>query len=746
MLFLYVWAVQLTPDSVGSVSIFGQTSPVFPRSAREVYASIGKLDNSMRTAIQQSLKKTNSWILVGLAVASSIVISDCLTAVLSLIIWGRVPIEVLLISTLDAAVVPSIVAPIVIYLVKRAARLEDINVHLQAEISDRKRIEEEINRRAENLMAVSDLAIECAAASPNDDLFELIAKKLASITGALAVTISTYDVTDEALTLRHCIFPGSNLDLVNKLLGRSVVGLKIPVSPDMHDLMLAEIINISEDLTSISFGTIAPPLAGIIQRTFGVGLFMALVLTHGDELRGTAMLAMHAGQPPPDTDLAKALAHVAAVSLRRKRAEDQVRYQAETLTALHETALDLAAQRSLPELLQAILARAVGLLKANAGCIYLYRPAGDDLELVCIYNLDPGFRDTVLRRGEGLSGRVLESGRSMAVADYSQWEGKVGPFIDAGLAAIVAVPVFWSGRLLGVINVLDDSPRAFSAGDIALLERFTPLAAAALENSRLVHDLQQQMEQLKSAQAQLVQTAKLAAVGELAAGVAHELNNPLAGILAYAELLLRDQPSDAPARHDLAIIVKQTLRARDIVRNLMDYARQTKPQRQPADVNQVLCQTLDLVRQLLEGRGVAIEEDYALDLGLLTVDSGQMKQVFLNLITNAFQAMPQGGTLSLRTARVGNEVTVSVSDTGQGVPPELRERIFEPFFTTKPVGEGTGLGLSISLGIVKEHGGRITVESRLATEPIPSGQEDGPEGGPEGSVFTVWLPADPGHD
>jgi signal transduction histidine kinase len=445
------------------------------------------------------------------------------------------------------------------------------------------------------------------------------------------------------------------------------------------------------------------------------------------------MLAMHVGQPPPDTDLAKALAHVAAVSLRRKRAEDQVRYHVETLSVLHGTALDLAAQRSLPELSRAILARAAGLLKANTGCIYLYRPDRDDLELVFTYNLDPGLAGSVLRRGEGLSGRVLESGQSMAVVDYSHWEGKAEPFVDAGLAAVVAAPVFWSGRLLGVINVLDDLPRTFSPDDIALLERFTPLAAAALENSRLVHDLQQQMEQLKAAQAQLVQSAKLAAVGELAAGVAHEINNPLAGILAYAELLLRDQPPDAPMRDALAVIVKQTLRARAIVRNLMDFARQTKPQRQPADISLVLSQTVDLVRQLLERRGVVIEEDYALDLGQLTVDSGQMKQVFLNLITNAVQAMPQGGTLSLRTARVRDEVAVSVSDTGQGVPPELQERIFEPFFTTKPVGEGTGLGLSISLGIVKEHGGRITVDS----PPVPSGRD-----GPAGSVFTVWLAVD----
>jgi signal transduction histidine kinase len=123
---------------------------------------------------------------------------------------------------------------------------------------------------------------------------------------------------------------------------------------------------------------------------------------------------------------------------------------------------------------------------------------------------------------------------------------------------------------------------------------------------------------------------------------------------------------------------------------------------------------------------VVIEEDYAPDLSFLSLDSGQMKQVFLNLITNAAQAMPAGGRLSVCTARVGNEVAVSVADTGEGISPEMQARIFEPFFTTKPVGMGTGLGLSVSLGIVEEHGGRITVESQVG----------------QGSTFTVWLPGE----
>jgi PAS domain S-box-containing protein len=409
----------------------------------------------------------------------------------------------------------------------------------------------------------------------------------------------------------------------------------------------------------------------------------------------------------------------------RKRAEEEIRRQAETLVALHEIALELAVQPSLPDLLQAIVARAVALLKAQEGGFYLYRPDSDDLLVVVADHTASDHRGMVLRRGEGLAGKVLATGQALAVADYSRWEGRATQYASAGFGAYVAVPVLWGDRLLGIIDVGDAVPRAFSADDIALLERLTPLAAAALENNRLVRDVHEQMDKLKLAQIQLVQTAKLAAVGELAAGVAHELNNPLTSILGFAELLRHNPTTDASTRHDAEIIAREAIRARDIVRNLLSFARQSKPQRQPADVGELLGQTVGVVRQQMEHGGVAIEENYAADVGLVWLDSGQMKQVFLNLITNAAHAMPRGGTLKLRTARLGDEVAISVSDTGEGIPPEILGHIFEPFFTTRPVGQGPGLGLPVSLGIVQEHGGRISVESQVG----------------QGSTFTVWLPA-----
>jgi two-component system NtrC family sensor kinase len=186
----------------------------------------------------------------------------------------------------------------------------------------------------------------------------------------------------------------------------------------------------------------------------------------------------------------------------------------------------------------------------------------------------------------------------------------------------------------------------------------------------------------------------------------------------------------------LEVIAREAGRARDIVRNLLDFARQSKPERQPSDLNQVVQQTLGLIRQRLEKSGVLIEEQYAPQLDPVVLNGGQMKQVFLNLINNATQAMPHGGRLCVSTARAGGEVVVTVADTGTGIPLDILDRIFDPFFTTKPVGQGTGLGLSVSLGIVQGHGGRITVESRVKP-PDPGG---GPDGCLEGSTFSVWLP------
>ena len=218
----------------------------------------------------------------------------------------------------------------------------------------------------------------------------------------------------------------------------------------------------------------------------------------------------------------------------------------------------------------------------------------------------------------------------------------------------------------------------------------------------------------------------MAAVGELAAGVAHELNNPLMGILGFTELLLERTPPDDPDRKRLEAVSRQARRMRDIVRNLLNFSQQAEFHREPTDLNLVVRRTITLIRLRLKAAGVVLNERYDRELPPALLDAGRMQQVVLNLLTNALDAMPDGGRLAIRTIQNGDEVAVRITDSGTGIAPQHLSRIFEPFFTTKPVDKGSGLGLSVSLGIVQEHGGRIEVDSR--------------EG--QGSTFTVWLPVE----
>ena len=219
----------------------------------------------------------------------------------------------------------------------------------------------------------------------------------------------------------------------------------------------------------------------------------------------------------------------------------------------------------------------------------------------------------------------------------------------------------------------------------------------------------------KMLQEQLIQSEKMSAIGQLVSGVAHELNNPLAGISAFAQLLLAEKRFPPDQRTAAETIYSEARRASRIVQNLLTFARQHKAEKGPAAINQVLDDTLELRGYELRVRGIDVRREYDEALPDTMGDAHQLQQVFLNLITNAEQAMERSEgrhhRLTVRTRRSGEAIRIEVEDTGSGVPANLLERIFNPFFTTKPTGHGTGLGLSISLGIVREHEGRIWAEN-----------------------------------
>ena len=225
----------------------------------------------------------------------------------------------------------------------------------------------------------------------------------------------------------------------------------------------------------------------------------------------------------------------------------------------------------------------------------------------------------------------------------------------------------------------------------------------------------------------LMETDRLAAIGELVAGVAHEVNNPLSSISAFAQLMLRDGGLTPTQRESVEIIKSETVRASQVVRDLLAFARRREPQHELVDLNGVITRTLRLRGYQMSTNQISVETDLAPDLPNVAGDARQLQQVCLNLVINAVQAMTAtgGGTLSLSTRAYRDSVVMDVRDTGPGIPDATKARIFEPFFTTKDEGEGTGLGLSVSYGIVTAHGGTI----------------EAAETSPNGTTIRVTLPS-----
>ncbi len=248
-------------------------------------------------------------------------------------------------------------------------------------------------------------------------------------------------------------------------------------------------------------------------------------------------------------------------------------------------------------------------------------------------------------------------------------------------------------------------------------------------NQNLEKEVEERTRALALTEKQVAHAEKLASIGQLSAGVAHEINNPLGIILGYTQLLIRNEPPDTERRGDLKTIEKHVRNCKAVVENLLSFARSAASKMAYANLHDLMDDVIGFVGRQFERDAIRIEKEYDPDMPALLADEKKIKQVLVNLLMNAGHAIGTDGVirLSTRIDAAAGKAVIRVEDTGCGIPPENISRVFDPFFTTKPTGKGTGLGLSVSYGIVKDHGGDISAESAPG----------------EGTAFTVTLPAAP---
>lgn len=278
------------------------------------------------------------------------------------------------------------------------------------------------------------------------------------------------------------------------------------------------------------------------------------------------------------------------------------------------------------------------------------------------------------------------------------------------IAGVIAIPI--SRWITHPIDRLVEANRRLAKGDMDVRVESDGNGEIALL-SRSFNDM---METLQNTEKELLHQAKLASMGQLAAGVAHELNNPLGTILLFADILQKEAAEDDPRKNDLKMIIDEGYRCKNIVANLLNFARQQEVLAQETDIHALLEDVIRKVSSRPKYEKVKIESSYSPDLPVIQADPSQLQQVFFNLFNNSVDAMPDGGKISILSRPLDERsVEIRVSDNGSGIPAEALDKLYTPFFTTKPAGKGTGLGLSIVYGIIKLHRGQINIQSKIGT-------------------------------
>lgn len=583
---------------------------------------------------------------------------------------------------------------------------------------DNARLFADTRRRVSDLEVVNQLSLSVFGSGPGDAtaLLETAAGEIGRALGAHAVGVMLLDRTEQVL--------------------RWVAGWGAPLPDGKATVSLRAGVLATEALEKQApvwcADTSTDPRSGMRGIAEAPPMSMLVVpLTSRRAPRGVVAIAAEPGRRFGEAEvaLAFALATTAASGLENANLHAEMRRRAAELGLLLEVGRSLVATLELKQVLDAGVANLARMVGAPDAYLFLADPGGAELEIRAAAGSFPelvGSRVPIDPSEDSLGAMIFRSREPLVLED-----GGVHrlPAVRPGARALgqgsgcLGLPLTVREHTIGAALIVDPrGPRRFTAAEVERASAIANQLAVAVENARLYDDLRRSYAELARAQAQLVQRERLAALGELSAVVAHEVRNPLGVIFNSLGSLRRVLKPEGDARMLLDIIGEEADRLNRIVGDLLDFARPSPPALRPEALDRLVEEAVGAA--LAENRNIAVKRDIGPGLSPVSMDARLMRQAVLNVAVNAVQAMPRGGTLTVRARRDGSWARVEIRDSGPGIPDEIRQRIFEPFFTTKA--SGTGLGLAVVKRIVEGHGGEVAV----ANEPG------------SGAFFTIRIPVE----
>jgi two-component system, NtrC family, sensor kinase len=374
----------------------------------------------------------------------------------------------------------------------------------------------------------------------------------------------------------------------------------------------------------------------------------------------------------------------------------------------------------LNEVLEIVVWKVTQVLDAKGAILRILDLENGHLELGAAY----GLSDKYLRKGPVRNLRVIEElhrqDRPVIFDDVlndpriqypkEAWE--------EGIRTMLNLPITMRKNLIGIIRILFSGPQTFGKDDLDFLTSVARQCACAIERARLFQDQEIRYTELA------IQTEKLSALGRMSAGIAHEINNPLAGILLYSSNMRKKVPNESQLAEGLDVIIQETIRCRGIIQHLLEFSRTKEPKKAETDLNSIIEKASGLLESVFHLNRITLEKQLSLELPKCFVDPNQIEQVFLNLFLNAAEAVQENGRVAVRSYFDAEQACVccEIEDTGGGIPEENLSKIYEPFYSTKH--RGTGLGLSVTYGIIQNHRGNLKVFSKVG----------------EGTRFVVEIP------